>query len=50
MPPELAVASALLIRIGTLWFGVTVGFVMLLAVTRRLPGRQPVQFSRSVGE
>jgi len=36
MPRELAVTSALLIRLSTLWFGVSIGLVTLLILTRRL--------------
>lgn len=36
MPRELAVTSALLIRLSTLWFGVTIGLVTLSLLARRL--------------
>jgi uncharacterized membrane protein YbhN (UPF0104 family) len=36
LSPEAAVASAVLIRLSTLWFGVGIGWLMLLVVTRRL--------------
>ncbi|MBI2888220.1 MAG: flippase-like domain-containing protein [Chloroflexi bacterium] len=36
MPKELAVTSAILIRLSTLWFGVGLGLVMLWLVTRTL--------------
>lgn len=36
MSRELAVTSALLIRLSTLWFGVTIGLVTLTLLTRRL--------------
>ena len=38
MPRELAVTSAILIRLSTLWFGVTLGLVMLFVVTRWMIG------------
>ena len=39
MPRDLAVTSAILIRLSTLWFGVTLGLVMLGVVTRSLAAR-----------
>lgn len=36
MPRELAATSAILIRLSTLWFGVSLGLAMLLVTTRRL--------------
>jgi len=40
MPKDLAVMSALLIRLSTLWFGVTVGLIMLFVVSRNLGSRK----------
>jgi len=37
MTKDLAVASTLLIRFCTLWFGVSLGLIMLMIFTRRLP-------------
>lgn len=36
LSPEAAVASAILIRISTLWFGIGLGWLFLLVVTRRI--------------
>jgi glycosyltransferase 2 family protein len=47
MPRELAVTSALLIRLSTLWFGVTIGLVTLTLLTRRLGKLRPVILSEA---
>ena len=39
LPRSIAVSAAILIRLGTLWFGVVIGLVALLLLTQRL-GRQ----------
>ena len=39
LPRSIAVSAAILIRLGTLWFGVVIGLVALLLITQRL-GRQ----------
>ena len=42
MPRELAVTSAILIRLSTLWFGVSLGLAMLLVTTRRLSSEKRI--------
>lgn len=41
LPREMAVAAALLIRLCTLWFGVSLGLVALIVITRQLSPASP---------
>jgi uncharacterized protein (TIRG00374 family) len=50
LPRGLAASAALLIRFCTLWFGVTLGFVVLALYRQRLFESQPAEGGRQVSE